>query len=137
MDYSLYDVNGDAYIIKIKKREAILYDQGKFFIFAVDCRYLTYPWSDVCILIDHLMGYRMLNKLKRSGQRPTRPDYGETSTDFAPNHNSTMLQMVEHCPSPQCTDGMVSLFFQSLDIDTTACRHLVLFCSSRLTKPST
>ncbi|KAK3917260.1 Excinuclease cho, partial [Frankliniella fusca] len=47
----------------------------------------------------HIASYRMLNKLKRSCVQPTRRDNGETSA-FAPNHNSTMQMMVEHCPSP-------------------------------------
>lgn len=29
MDYSLYDVNGDCYIIRINRGDAIKYDQGE------------------------------------------------------------------------------------------------------------
>jgi len=41
----------------------------------------------------------MLSKIKRANVQPTRRDSGETSA-FAPDHNSTMQMMAEHCFSP-------------------------------------
>jgi len=37
VDYSLYDINGDAYVIQVKRQEAAKYDVGKIGFMIARC----------------------------------------------------------------------------------------------------